>query len=60
MATGWDAYWAAQRADIASRATYECDCCGRKVTRDQIAVVIAYGIETAACDRCRGCEGEAR
>ena len=35
---------------------YSCDCCGRKVTREQIANVMAYGIETAACDRCRGVE----
>lgn len=62
MATGWDAYWAAQRADIIARrrtATLECDCCGAEVPGDQIAVVIAYGIETAACARCRGCEDEA-
>lgn len=37
---------------------YECDCCGRMVTGEQIANVIAYGIETAACDRCRGVEEE--
>ena len=35
---------------------YSCDCCGRMVPREQIANVIAYGIETAACDRCRGAE----
>lgn len=37
-------------------STCECDCCGRKVPREQIAMVIAYGIETGACDRCRGQE----
>lgn len=37
---------------------YECDCCSRKVPGDKIAVVIAYGIETAACDKCRGVEEE--
>jgi hypothetical protein len=35
---------------------YECDCCGAKVPRDRIAMVIAYGIETAACCACRGVE----
>lgn len=38
--------------------TYECDCCNREVPREQIALVTAYGIETAACDRCRGVEEE--
>jgi hypothetical protein len=38
--------------------TFECDCCGRMVPREQIAVVIAYGTDTAACDRCRGQEEE--
>lgn len=33
---------------------YECDCCGAMVPRDQIAFVIAYGIDTTACDTCRG------
>ena len=28
-----------------------CDCCGRNA---ELGMVIAYGIETWACDRCRG------
>lgn len=39
-------------------ATACCDCCGASVPREQIAVVIAYGIETAACCQCRGVEPE--
>jgi Zn-finger nucleic acid-binding protein len=35
-----------------------CDCCGEMVPRDDIRVVIAYGIETGACSRCRGVEPE--
>ncbi len=31
-----------------------CDCCGEMVPRDEIGRVIAYGIETYACGRCRG------
>ncbi len=37
---------------------YGCDCCGIDVLRDQIAVVTTYGIETAACAKCRGVERE--
>lgn len=33
---------------------YECDCCGIRVPREQIAFVVAYGIDTTACDNCRG------
>jgi len=36
---------------------HECDCCGAKVPRDQIAIVVAYGIDTAACEQCRGPRG---
>lgn len=36
--------------------TLACDCCGDMVPREQIASVIAYGIETAACCACRGVE----
>ena len=32
----------------------QCDCCGKMVGRDQICRLIAYGIETYACDECRG------
>lgn len=32
----------------------ECDCCGKAVNRDALTTVIAYGIETSACDACRG------
>jgi hypothetical protein len=32
----------------------ECDCCGARVSRERIGRVIAYGIETFACDVCRG------
>lgn len=31
----------------------QCDCCGKMVDRDQIVRLIAYGIETYACDECR-------
>ena len=31
-----------------------CDCCGEMVPRDDIGRVVAYGIETYACGRCRG------
>ena len=31
-----------------------CDCCGDMVSVSDIARVIAYGIETYACGRCRG------
>lgn len=34
---------------------YECDCCGGKVKRDQIAMTsTTCGLETFACDHCRG------
>lgn len=39
-------------------ADASCDCCGEMVPREQIAVVVAYGIETAACCACRGVEPE--
>ncbi len=31
-----------------------CDCCGDMVSVSDIARVVAYGIETYACSRCRG------
>lgn len=31
-----------------------CDVCDRIVALSMIATVIAYGIETGACDVCRG------
>ena len=31
-----------------------CDCCGDDVPIDDIGRVVAYGIETYACGRCRG------
>jgi hypothetical protein len=34
----------------------ECDCCGARVSRERIGRVVAYGIETFACDVCRGQE----
>lgn len=36
--------------------TASCDCCGEMVPISDIAKVIAYGIETFACGRCRGVE----
>lgn len=36
----------------------QCDCCGALVPVDQIRTVVAYGIETSACARCRG-DGDA-
>lgn len=40
----------------AARAPDEasCDCCDEMVPADDIARVVAYGIETYACGRCRG------
>ena len=35
-----------------------CDVCGKHVKR--IGVVWAYGIETGACDKCRGLEMEGK
>lgn len=35
-----------------------CDCCDKAFRRDQIARCIAYGIETFACDDCRGVNDE--
>lgn len=37
---------------------YQCDCCGRMVEKERIGRVWAYGIETYACDKCRGWEDE--
>ncbi len=31
-----------------------CDCCGEMAPRGDIGRVVAYGIETYACGRCRG------
>ena len=31
----------------------QCDCCGSVVPSDEASNVIAYGLETTACDRCR-------
>ncbi len=31
-----------------------CDCCGEMVQREDISRVVAYGVETYACGRCRG------
>ena len=31
-----------------------CDCCSDMVPVEDIARVVAYGIETYACGRCRG------
>ena len=41
-------------ADAAS----DCDVCGKQ--RKRIGVVWAYGIETGACDKCRGLEMEGK
>jgi hypothetical protein len=35
-------------------ADLQCDCCAQYVARDQITRCWAYGIETYACDACRG------
>lgn len=32
----------------------QCDCCGRMVPQEQMSTGIAYGIETNACEECRG------
>lgn len=37
-------------------AASDCDVCGKR--RKRIGVVWAYGIETGACDKCRGLEME--
>ena len=42
------------RADDDKNKMASCDCCGEMVPRDEIGRVIAYGIETFACARCRG------
>jgi hypothetical protein len=34
--------------------TAQCDCCARMVPRDEISRCWAHGIETFACDDCRG------
>lgn len=31
----------------------QCDCCGEMVPESDIRHVIAYGIETNACSKCR-------
>lgn len=46
--------WHNSRRCVKHIHLYECDVCGAKVPREQIASVIAYGIETGACDKCRG------
>ncbi len=33
-----------------------CDCCSEMVPLDDLSDLIAYGIETTACDTCRGIE----
>ena len=38
------------------RRRFECDVCGARVAR--LHCVIAYGIETYACDGCTGCDPE--
>jgi len=32
----------------------ECDCCGGSFPREEMAHCVAFGIETFACDQCRG------
>jgi len=32
----------------------QCDCCGRMVPREEISFTVAFGIDTYACDDCRG------
>lgn len=33
---------------------YECDCCGKMVEPDCMARCWPFGIETFACEECRG------
>ena len=49
---GWHGYLTAGKW-IDFDESVQCDACGEIVPRDEIAKVIAYGIETSACDRCR-------
>jgi hypothetical protein len=32
---------------------FQCDCCGEMVPRDEISFTFAFGMDTAACDKCR-------
>lgn len=34
-----------------------CDCCSRPFPRDQVSHCFVTGIETFACDECRGANG---
>ncbi len=49
---GWHGYLTAGQW-IAFDDSVQCDCCGNVVHKDQIAKVVAFGIETNACEKCR-------
>jgi hypothetical protein len=38
---------------LAKQKLFQCDCCGEMVPRDEISFTFAFGMDTAACDKCR-------
>lgn len=48
-------YWDDDEIDEAPEL-YECDCCGKMVEPDSISRCWPFGIETYACEKCRGVE----
>jgi hypothetical protein len=52
--------YGANTARVTERLRAQCDCCEQYVARDQITRCWAYGIETYACDACRGVPPDCR
>ena len=50
---GWYGYLTAGKW-IDFDDSVQCDACGEIVSRDEIATITVYGIQTNACDKCRG------
>lgn len=39
---------------LCAQPLYECDCCTKLRPRSQMSSVVAFGIDTFACNACRG------